>query len=161
MRFFSFLLLSLFVSCSGEDASVRQHFLAQSNVSVRFESLVRAVNNRDQDSVALFYQHVPELRVLQMDGSITRGWEAEAESQKVFFESLSMVNFVADAVEIDVLSKDLVLTTFRFSIDIARADGRRDPTTSGNGTIVWIKDPADDEWKIRLQQLSSRMRSDM
>ena len=161
MRVPSLFLLSLFVACSGEDASVRQRFLAQSGASVRFENWVRCLNNQDRDSVASFYQHVPELRVLQVDGTITRGWEAERESQKAFFDAIGMVNFVPNDLEIDVLSKDLVLTTFRFALDIEAADGQRDPTLSGVGTMVWIKDPADGEWKIRLQQLSSRMRSDM
>ena len=157
MRFTTLLLLSLVVACGDGEISVRQRFLAQSNVSVQFEAWARSLNNQDRDSLALLYDHGPELRVLAIDGSISHGWEEESERQLQFFESAAMVNFVPDGLEIEVLTQDLVLTTFRHTLDIERTNGSRDPTIRGLGTILWTRDLSDDTWRIRLMQLSARL----
>jgi hypothetical protein len=153
------LLLITAVACGSGDISVRQRFLAQSSVSVKFNAWVRALNNQNRDSVALFYHHSPELRVLAIDGTISHGWEEESEVQREFFETVELVNFVPGEPEIDVLAKDMVLTTFRHTLDIERANRQRDPTVRGLGSILWTRDPDDDTWKIRLLQLSARPRS--
>ena len=150
---------SLFVACSGGDISVRQRFLAQSSVSVRFDTWVRSFNNKDRDSLALTYHQVPELRVHHADGTVSRGWGEERENQAEFFNNVEVVNFVIDGLEIEVVSDAVVLTTFRHSLDTERSDGQRDATVSGLGTIVWIKDTADDLWKIHTLHLSARQRS--
>jgi hypothetical protein len=159
MRYATSLLLSLTVACAGGETSVRQRFLAQSTVSVQFDAFVRSLNNQDLDSLSLVFHHDPELRVLGIDGSISRGWEEELETRREFFRSAEMVNFVPDRPEITVLTKDVVLTTFRHTLDIERTDGERDPTVHGVGTIVWTHDEADDTWKIRAMQLAARPRS--
>ena len=159
MRYFNLLLLTLLVSCAADEMSVRQQFLAQSSVSVQFDVWVRSLNNQDQDSLALVFQQVPELRVLHVDGTVSHGWEEERENQLQFFDSTDMVNFVPDGIEIDVLSDELVLTTFRHTLDIERTGGQRDPTIRGLGTMVWTHDLVDGTWKIRVMQLSARLRS--
>jgi ketosteroid isomerase-like protein len=158
MRYAGLLLLSLIAACSGDDISVRQRFLAQSSVSVQFEGWVRSLNNQNQDSLALVFHQVPELRVLHTDGTVARGRDEVREAQVEFFDSAEMVNFVPDGLEIEVLGDDVVLTTFRYTLDIERTDGTRDPTVRGLGTIVWTNDPADGLWKIRALQLSARRR---
>ena len=159
MRYTTLLLILITVACGGGEISVRQRFLAQSSVSVHFDAWVRALNNQERDSLALFYHHGPELRVLGIDGTISRGWEEESESQRQFIETAELVNFVPGEPDIEVLAKDMVLTTFRHTLDIERVSGQRDPTVHGLGTILWTQDPGDDSWKIRLLQLSARPRS--
>jgi hypothetical protein len=103
MRHFGLLLLALVVACGSEELSVRQRFLAQSSVSVQFEAWVRSLNNQNQDSLALVYHQVPELRILGIDGSVSHGWEEERENVAEFFASAEMVNFVPAGLEIFVL----------------------------------------------------------
>jgi len=156
MRLTSLLLLTILVACSGGGDSVRQQFLAQASTSVQFDIWVRSLNNQDIDSLALTYHRVPELRVLHSDGAISHGWDVVRERQVEFFESAELVNFVPDGLEIEVLSSEVVLTTFRYTLDSQRVGAERDPTVRGLGSIVWVHDPAADLWKIHLMQLSER-----
>ncbi len=160
MRHFGLFILVLVAACGTDDISVRQRFLAQSSVSVQFETWVRSLNNQNQDSLALVYHQVPELRVLGIDGSVSHGWDEERTRLAEFFEAAELVNFVPDGIEIEVLSDEIVLTTFRHTLDIERADGQRDPTVRGLGTIIWTHDVLDDSWKIRVMQLSARLRGE-
>lgn len=160
MRYTSLLLLTIVVACGSDDISVRQRFLAQSSVSVQFETWVRSLNNQYRDSLALVFHRDTALRVLNIDGTISHGWEEEREKLGEFFESAEMVNLVPDGLEIEVLSKEVVLTIFRHTLDIERSDGQRDPTIRGLGTILWTNDPTDELWKIRVMQLSARLRNE-
>ena len=159
MRYATVVFLSLAVACSGGEISVRRQFLAQSGVSVQFDTWVRSINNENQDSLALLYHQVPELRVLNADGTVSRGWEETRDKWAEFFEGSGSVNFVADGLEYDVVNGDVVLVSFRYSLNTERSDGTRDPTLSGLGTIAWIHDRVDDLWKIHMQHLSVRYRS--
>jgi ketosteroid isomerase-like protein len=150
------IVCTITVACSGGESSVRQRFLAQSSVSVLFDTWVRCNNNQDRDSLALLYHHVRELRVLRPDGTVTRGWNEEREAQAEFFDSVERVNFLAEALEIEVVDKDVVLTTFHHSLDAERRGGERLPTVSGVGTMVWVRDAADGQWKIHMLHLSAR-----
>ena len=156
MRYATLLLTSLLVACSDGELSVRQQFLAQASVSVQFDSWVRSINNRNHDSLALAYEQVPELKVLNIDGTVSRGWDEVSERWIEFFEGVDVVNFVTDVHEIEVLTKDLVLMTFRHSLDTERRDGEPGLSISGRGSIVWLRDVDDDLWKIRLLHLSAR-----
>ena len=155
MRHVNLLLLSLLVACSGGEQSVRQQFLAEANVSVQFDVWVRSINNQDQDSLALVHHQVPELRVLRSDATVSRGWDEEREKWSEFFDSTEIVNFVIDGLEFDVVSNDVVLTTFRYSLDTERSEGQRESTVSGLGNIVWTRDLVDDLWKIQMVHLSA------
>lgn len=157
MRHLGLLVLAFVVACGGREISVRQRFLAQSGVSVQFDTWARAVNNQDEDSLALCYHHGPELRVLNMDGTISRGWNEESERQRDFFSAAERVNFVPGEPEIEVMAKDMVITTFLHTLDIERMNGERDPTVRGVGLILWTRDPNDDTWRIRFVQLSARL----
>ncbi len=164
MRYAGSVLLvacGLIVACSGRDLSVRGQFLAQSNVSVQLETWIRAINNQDRDSVAAVYHQVPELRILNIDGTVSRGWEEERDRQSQFFDDFEIVNFVVDGIEIEVVNDALVLTIFRQTLDAERNTGQRDATVSGLGTIVWIKDTVDDVWKIHTLHMSARQRVSM
>ncbi len=158
MRHASLALIAicLLLACSREETSVRQRFLAQSSVSVQFENWTRVFNNMDRDSLALIYHQVPELRVIHSDGSMSRGWTEERDRLSDFFGGVERVNLVTEGLETEVISEDLVLATFRHALAIERVDGQRDPRVSGPGTMVWIKDPADEIWKIHMEHLSAR-----
>lgn len=156
MRPTSILILSLVVASCGGGDSIRQQFLAQSTVSVQLENWVRSLNNQDMDSLTLTFHHLPELRHLHSDGSISHGWEEVREHYDQFFDAAELVNFVPDGLEIDVQSSEVVLTTFRYTLDIQRAGTERDPTIRGLGTMVWTNDSTDELWKIYLLQLSKR-----
>ena len=159
MRYTALLLIALAAACDDGEISVRQRFLAQSSVSVQFEAWARALNNQDLDSLALVYHHDPELRILGIDGTVSHGWEEEHTRQIAFLDSTELVNFVPSEPEIQLLGKEMVLTIFRHTLDIVHTDGQREPTVRGLGTILWKKDPADDNWKILVMQLAARQRS--
>ncbi len=156
MRYPGLLLLTLLVACSGDELSVRQQFLAQSSVSVQFDTWVRSINNQNQDSLDLVYRHVPELRALDIDGTVARGWDEARENWIEFFDDMEVVNLVTDVHEIEVLTEDLVLMTFRYSLDTERHDREPGLSVSGRGSMVWSNDAVDDLWKIHLQHLSVR-----
>ena len=161
MRLAALLPLLLLTACSGGEMSVRQQFLAQSSTSVQFDTWVRSINNQNLDSLVLVYHQVPELRVLNLDGSISRGWEEASAYWAEFFEEVEIVNLVTDVHEIEVMAEDLVVMTFRYSLDTERNDGEPGAPSSGRGTMVWIRDTVDDFWKIHLQHLSVRNRPEV
>ena len=156
MRHATILALSLLAGCSGAELSVRQQFLAQSSVSVQFDNWVRSINNQNQDSLALVYDQVPELRALNIDGTVSRSWDETSAHWNEFFKTVEVVNLVTDVHEIEVMYEDLVLMTFRYSLDTEANDGEPGSSVSGRGTMVWTKDMVDDLWKIHLQHLSVR-----
>ena len=156
MRHTNLLWVCLLVACSSGETSVRQQFLAQSTASVQFDTWVRAINNQNQDSLAIVYHPVPELRVLNIDGTVSRGWDEVLAYWVEFFAGVETVNFVTDGLEIEVVNEDVVLMTFRHSLDTERLEGERGSTVSGLGTIVWRRDAVDDLWKIHMQHLSAR-----
>ena len=159
MRHATLLLASLLVACSGGELSVRQQFLAESGASVQFDIWVRSINNQNQDSLGLIYHQVPELRSINVDGKVSRGWDEVAQHWSEFFELARSVNFVTDVHEIEVLTEDLVLMTFRYSLDTERDDGEPGLSVSGRGSMVWSGDVEDDLWKIHTQHLSVRLGS--
>lgn len=158
MRLASLLLLTLIVGCSEGEMSVRQRFLAQSTVSVQLENWARAVNNQDIDSLALVFENTQELRVLSADGRILQGWEHVRAHYGELFGEAVMVNLVIDAIEIEVHSRDVVLATFRHSLDLEKNDGWREPTESGLGTTVWLNSGEEGSWRLHLLQLSTSQR---
>ncbi len=39
-------------------------------------------------------------------------------------------------------------------MDIVQNNGRRLPVAAGTGSVVWVKDANDDDWKIYLQHMA-------
>ncbi len=68
-------------------------------------------------------------------------------------------NVNTDVHEIEVLTEELVLMTFRYSLDTERDDGEPGFSVSGRGSMVWSGDVEDDLWKIHTQHLSVRLGS--
>ncbi len=129
---------------------MRERAVEGQAVEERFHAFVRLMNNAKVDSVLAFYNQSPGLRVMWSDGTRAEGYEAAEQAWKDFYSNINYMNFVAQNPEVEVLSKDVALTTFRHSTDVVLAGGQRMPVSSGQGAIVWVKDRAN-EWKVHTQ----------
>ncbi len=63
------------------------------------------------------------------------------------------MNFVMQSPEVQLLSPTVALVTFRHSTDIFRRQ-RRQPVSSGYGTMVWRREGDRPEWKIIAEHIS-------
>ncbi len=131
----------------------RQERAVQERIlSDRMTAWARVLNNRDRDSLAIFYDQVPELTVAWPDGRRTHGWEEQAEAVRDFFRVVARINRVVQEEAIDVLSLDVAVATFRHSTDIILMTTDREIFT-GQGTLVWVRNEARD-WVIHLEHIS-------
>lgn len=122
-------------------------------LSERVAEWARTLNNRGQNALAEFYYQGPELTVAWPTGNRTRGWEEKSAALADFFHSVARLNIVVQEVTIDLITHDVALATFRHSADIILTTTDRDIFT-GQGTMVWVKDPDDEIWRIRAEQVS-------
>jgi ketosteroid isomerase-like protein len=141
------------VACS-VDMSVRARTEAEQELQTRVDDWVRAMNNMDLAFLATMHHRVPELKVIWPDGRVAHGWDEEQALYQQATEGVDRINFGVQNVEIEVLTRDIALVTFRHSTDIIREDGERGMPTAGSVTIVWVKDAG--EWKIHLEHHSVR-----
>ena len=137
--------------CEAE-LTLRERAVEEQLVTERLNAWARALNNARQDSIAAFYLQDPNLDVLWPNGTHDNGWEETQQSLRDFYGRIQYMNFVLQNPEVNVLSKDFAVSTFRHSTDIVESGGLRRPVTAGQGTVVWAKDPGDGTWKILLQQ---------
>lgn len=155
----SHLLLMLagvaLIACSSE-LSLRARAEAEQAVQARVDTWVRAMNNMDLDSLLVLHSQTPELTVIWADGRVAHGWEEEKQLHEQALQGVDRVNFGVQNIEIQVLSREIALVTFRHSTDVILADGERGTPTAGFVTMVWTKDRADGEWKILLEHHSVR-----
>ncbi len=142
-------------SCQSE-ISLRQLSEAERAVNERLNSWVRAINNAEIDTLVLMHHRVSELTVIMGDGSEAHGWDEEEALYRSFFEGVERVNLVMQREDVEIVSTDLAITTFRHSIDIMLPDEERRAPVAGHGTIIWVKDQQDDQWKIHLSHISYR-----
>lgn len=143
------------VGCSTE-LSLRTRAEAEQAVQARVDTWVRAMNNMDLDSLLVLHSQTPELTVIWADGTVAHGWEEEEQLHEQALQGVDRVNFGVQNIEIQVLSRDIALVTFRHSTDVILADGERGTPTAGFVTMVWTEDPADGEWKILMEHHSVR-----
>lgn len=143
------------VACT-QEMSQREMLLAEQAVDSRANAWVRAWNNADQDSIAAFYHQVPALKVMWPDGSRTDGWEATEQGIQDFFGGINYMNFGVTDLELEVLSPDAAVTTFRHSTDIVQRNGQRQPVQNGWGMILWMLDGQDNLWKIHTSYIGVR-----
>jgi hypothetical protein len=118
----------------------------------RTTAWVRALNNRQLDSLPAFYLQTPELTAAWPDGQRTSGWEEESAAQREAFRGLSTLNLVAQDVRVEVLAPNVAVATFRHSTDAIRGTDR--DLFSGHGTMIWIKPDPRGLWVIRALQMS-------
>ena len=141
------------VACS-VDMSVRARTAAVQELNTRIDAWVRATNNMDLDFLATMHHRVPELKIIWPDGRVAHGWDEEQALHQEATEGVDRINYGVQNVEIEVLTRDVALVTFRHSTDIILEDGERGMPTAGSVTMVWVKDGG--EWKIHLEHHSVR-----
>ena len=135
---------------AGVDVEIDRAQIVQS-VAGQLYRWVRAVNNRSLDTLNALYLRSPDLPMVWLDGQRTRGWNEATAKWKRYFDGLSQLNYVMENPVIDVLDPNVAVVTFRTTVD---AVGRERERHYGRGTQVWMKDPADDRWKIRAEHQS-------
>jgi len=143
------------VGCSTE-LSLRARAEAEQAVQAKMDTWVRAMNNMDLDSLLALHNPVPELTVIWADGRVAHGWDQEQELHEQAFQGVDRVNFGVQNIEIQILSRDIGLVVCRHSTDVILDDGERGTPTAGFVSMVWTKDPADDQWKILMEHHSVR-----
>lgn len=119
----------------------------------RVESWSQILNNGDLDSLLTMYHDVPDLTTVWTDGSRAAGFEDHEQVLRAYWETIEHLNFVVQSPEVQVLSPDVAVVTFRHSTDVQFKEGGRE-TYAGHGTIVWMKDAEDGLWKIHTQHVS-------
>jgi len=134
--------------------SLSERTRAEQVVRARLEAWVLTVNSREVDSLGAFYHRGPELTVAWSDGRRTRGWEEETARQREFLSGVSQITLAIRDVMVDVLAQDVALATYGLSLDLTSPQGRE--VSAGPGTIVWVRDPADNVWRIRTLHTGRR-----
>ncbi len=112
----------------------------------------RGMISLQPDSMALVYEHSPNVTSAWPDGKVTHGWQAEEQAQKDFAADTQTYNFDVQNDATQVLSTSIALTTFRHTTDVTDKAGRA--LYSGAGMIVWLKDPQDNTWRIHAIEVS-------
>ncbi len=153
-RWILILACSSALACSPPNVSLREQGLIQQAVEGQLNSWVRAINNREIDSVLTFYRHSPELTVVWADGQVLHGWNEHETVLNERFGSIERINFVKQNVTVEILSGDFAIATFRHSLDIVNTGGVRQSPASGSVTILWARDSGDNSWKIHTQHVS-------
>jgi hypothetical protein len=144
----------LVLAACERELTMRERAVEEEMVEERFNTWVRLVNNARVDSLLLLYHQVPTLETLWPDGRRTTGYEELKQNLREFYQGISYMNFVPQNPEFQVLTRDLAVATFRHSTDIVLANGDRQPVASGLGTLLWMKDSADNLWKIHVEQVA-------
>ena len=150
----SVAIVSVFLlGCESPGLSRQQRAVEEQTVQNRVTDWTNALNNRAVEELTVLYVNSPDLSVLWIEGITARGFEEFDQMIKDFFEHSSFMNFSMQSPEVDVLTATVAVVTFRHSVDIQWLDNQRD-LWGGHGTLVFIKDPVDEGWKIRRQHVS-------
>jgi ketosteroid isomerase-like protein len=156
MRLASISLAICAVTLVGCQQSTRltpsQKNIQTNEVTDRFNEFIKHVNNNEIDDAMAMYDQSEGLTLVFTDGRRAFGADA-AGSLRDFMGTLNFINMVPQNPNVDVLDAKTAVVTFRFSVDAILNDTSRDPF-AGQATLVWIKDPTDDLWKIHTQHLS-------
>lgn len=147
------LVCAALVACA-QEMTQREQVLARQVVRERTNAWVKAMNNAQLDSIATYYLQTDDVMVLWADGRRTQGWEATQQAIREFYGGINYMNFVVSELEVQVLSPEAALSAFRHSTDVVQRNGQRLPVQSGQGTILWVKDPQDNQWKIDLSHVA-------
>jgi ketosteroid isomerase-like protein len=147
------LLCAAMVACA-QEMTQREEALVRQVVRDRATAWVKAMNNAQLDSIATFYLQTPDLMVLWPDGRRTEGWDSTRAAIRQFYGGINYMNFVVSEPVVQVLSPEAALSAFRHSTDIVQRNGQRLPVQAGQGTILWLKDPRDNLWKIDLSHVA-------
>ncbi|NIM52124.1 MAG: hypothetical protein GTN62_13195 [Gemmatimonadales bacterium] len=147
------LACAVLVACT-QELTRRERLVQRDLVEERMDTWVRLLNNAKQDSLALMYIQSPELQVMWPEGHRSSGWDQEEQALRDFYANIQYMNFVVSDRTIQVLTPEIAVSTFAHSTDIVQLNAQRRPVATGLGTIVWVKDPEDNLWKIYTEQIA-------
>ncbi len=134
-KLFMVLGCVLLMACNA-DMSLRQMRETEQAIESQLDTWVRALNNKELDTLLALHMQLDDLRVIRPDGSVMRGWEQEEAAHTAMFDAMERMNFVAQRPEIQILTPEYAITTFGHSTDVINEGGERDTPTSGNVTSV-------------------------
>jgi len=148
------LVLVGVLACQAPGMTTQQRIQARQEVTTQFSAWVTAMNNGNRDEVLAFYHDSDQLLVAWPDGTVANGYEAQRLALHNFFNATAYMNFVVSKARTELMGPRAALSTFGHSTDIIGQDSDR-RVTPGKGTVVWVRVPEDDTWKIHVQQLSA------
>jgi len=143
------------VGCARPELTRQERMVQEGFVSDRMTQWTTALNNKELDDLAALYDQSPDMTVLWIEGAKTVGFEAYEQMIQDFYGRARFMNFASQNPEVDVITSTVAIVSFRHSVDVQWFDSRRD-VWAGDGTLVWVKDPADNLWKIHVQHISIR-----
>ncbi len=150
----SVAIASVFLlGCESPGLSRQQRAVEEQTVQNRVTEWTNALNNRAVEDLMGLYLNSPDLSVLWIEGNTAKGFDEFDQMIQNFYMNSSFMNFAVQSPEVDVLTATVAVVTFRHSVDIQWFDNQRD-LWGGHGTLVLIKDPVDERWKIRRQHVS-------
>ncbi len=141
------------LGCGPRGITSQQRRVETGFVEGRVEMWTQFVNNGDLDSLMTMYHNVPDLTTVWTDGTLGTGFEDHDQTTRAYWETVEHLNFVVQNPEVQVLSPDVAVMTFRHSTDVQYKEEDRQ-TFAGHGTIVWMKDSEDGLWKVHTQHVS-------
>ena len=98
----------------------------------------------------------PNIQAYWPSGQIARGFEEQLRIVHDFFNAVRYMNIAVQQPATEVLAARVAITTFGHSTDLIYQDSRR-VVWPGRGTLVWVRESDDDEWKIWVQHLSANL----
>ncbi len=141
------------IGCQPAGLTPQQEIVQRGRVEERVQQWNQHLNNAAIDQLLAMYDESETVMSIWTDGSRGVGQEEHEGALRNFYGMIQFVNFNAQNPEIEVLSAGVAVVTFRHSVDMVLNDTRRDPF-SGLGTLVWVRSPEDDTWRIHTQHLS-------
>jgi len=116
----------------------------------RFQAWVGAFNNHVPAGLEPFYSHHDYLTFAWPNGERTRGWQGEADYQRTFLSTVTLMNLVPRDPVIVLARKNLAWISFPFSLTLTTGGGAQ--VSAGQGLVVWQEE--DGAWRIVAGQLS-------
>ena len=146
-------LAAALAACGPRQLSQQEMAVEEGAIRSRISLWERSLNSLKPDSMELVYEHSSAFSAAWPDGKRTSGWEEEAQALRDFAARTTALNFDVQDPVIEILSPTVALTAFSHTADVTDSLSGR-ALYSGRGTIVWVKDPADQVWKIHRVQVS-------
>lgn len=156
MRWSKLLPLALalaLVACAPRQLTQQERAVEEQLINGRLQLWEQAMNTLKPDSMGMLYQQSPGFSEAWPDGKMSRGWDQEEQALADFTRRTTAFNFDVQDPVIDILTPQVAVITFRHASDVADSVSGR-ALYSGLGTMVWVKDPSDQLWKIRTLQIS-------
>jgi ketosteroid isomerase-like protein len=139
--------------CEPPGLTLQQRSVAEQAVRNLIIDFTTAMNNEALEELEKLYVNSDDLSVLWIEGNTARGFEEFHEMTQDFYGRTRFLNFSVQSPQVDVLTENVAVVTFRHSVDVIWFDTRRD-LFAGHGTLVLTKDPVDERWRIHRQHVS-------